>query len=103
MGKFDRKARITLKNTIPVRDKYRPVNPKKEAQAQEIIDQLEKHNLISRANSPYCSQPVWVWKKPKDKTGKEAIAGEQDFQAPRALRLALDYRKLNKVISSDCH
>ena len=60
MGKFDRKARITLKDTIPVWDKYRPVNPKKEAQAQEIIDQLEKHNLISTVNSPYCSQLVWV-------------------------------------------
>lgn len=103
MGKFDRKARMTLKTTTPIWDKYRPINPNKEKQAQEIIDQLEKHKIISRANSPFCSQPVWVWKKPKDKTGKEAVAGEADLNAPRALRLALDYRKINKLISSQCH
>ena len=55
LGKFDRKARMTLKTTTPVWDKYRPINPNKEAQAQEIIDQLEKNKLISRANSPYCA------------------------------------------------
>ena len=103
MGKFDRKARITINQTQPMRDKYRPVNPKKEEKAQKIIDQLEKHKLISRANSPFCSQPVWVWKKPKDKAGKAAVAGEADLEAPRELRLALDYRKVNKMISSHCH
>ena len=36
---------------IPTKDK--------EKQAQEIIDQLEKHKIISRANSPYNSQLVW--------------------------------------------
>ena len=50
---------MTLKTTTPVWDKYRPINPKKEAQAQEIIDQLEKNKLISRANSPYRAQAVW--------------------------------------------
>ena len=103
LGKFDRKARITVNQTQPIRDKYRPVNPKKEHQAQQIIDQLEKYQLISRANSPYCSQPVWCWKKPKDKAGKTAVAGEADFDAPRELRLALDYRRVNKMISSHCH
>ena len=103
LGSFDKKARITLKNTNPVFDRYRPINPNKERQAQEIVDQLERHNIISRANSPYCSQPVWCWKKPKDKGGKNAIAGEADLEAPRALRLALDYRRINKVISSHCH
>ena len=103
LGKFDRKARITVNQTQPIRDKYRPVNPKKEKQAQDIIDQLEHHQLISRANSPFCSQPVWCWKKPKDKAGKAAIAGEADFEAPRELRLALDYRRVNKMISSHCH
>ena len=103
MGCFDRKARMTLKNTTPIWDKYRPINPNKEKQAQEIIDQLEKHKIISRANSPYNSQPVWCWKKPKDKEGKAAIAGEADLEAPRALRLALDYRKINKLIASNCH
>ena len=39
MGCFDRKARMTLKNTTPIWDKYRPINPNKEKQAQEIIDQ----------------------------------------------------------------
>ena len=103
LGEFDRKARITINQTQPMRDKYRPVNPKKEEKAQKIIDQLEKHQLISRANSPFCSQPVWVWKKPKDKAGKAAVAGEADLEAPRELRLALDYRKVNKMISSHCH
>ena len=103
LGAFDKKARITLKNTNPIYDKYRPINPNKERQAQEIVDQLERHKIISRANSPYCSQPVWCWKKPKDKGGKNAIAGEADLEAPRALRLALDYRRINKVISSHCH
>ena len=103
IGKFDKKARMTLKDTIPIWDKYRPINPKKEAQAQEIINQLEKHAIISRANSPYCSQPVWCWKKLKDKEGKRAIAGEADLNAPRALRLALDYRRINKLIASQCH
>ena len=103
MGKFDRKAHMTLKTTTPVWDKYRPINPNKEQQAQEIIDQLEKHNIISRANSPFCSQPVWCYKKYKDKEGKEAIAGEADYETPRALRLALDYRKINKLIASNCH
>ena len=103
MGKFDRKARMTLKNTTPVWDKYRPINPKKEAQAQDIIDQLEKNKLISRANSPYSAQCVWCFKKAKDKEGKKAVAGEADLDAPRALRLALDYRKINKLIASNCH
>ena len=102
LGRYDKKARMTLLHTTPIRDKYRPINPKKEAQAQEIIDQLEKHNIIKRGNSPYCAQPCWVWKKPKDKTGKAAVAGEPDMSAPRALRLALDYRKVNKLISSQC-
>ena len=103
LGSFDKKARITLKNTNPIFDRYRPINPNKEKQAQEIVDQLERHKIISRANSPYCSQPVWCWKKPKDKGGKAAIAGEADLEAPRALRLALDYRRINKIISSHCH
>ena len=103
LGKFDREARITLNNTQPVRDKYRPVNPQKEKKAQDIIDQLEKYKLISRANNPFCSQPVWCWKKPRDKAGKAAVAGEADLQAPRELRLALDYRRVNKMISSHCH
>ena len=92
-----------MNNTQPVRDKYRPVNPQKEKKAQDIIDQLEKYKLISRANSPFCSQPVWCWKKPRDKAGKAAVAGEADLQAPRELRLALDYRRVNKMISSHCH
>ena len=103
IGKFDRQARITVNQTQPTRDKYRPVNPKKEKKAQDIIDQLEKYQLISRANSPFCSQPVWCWKKPKDKAGKAAVAGEADLEAPRELRLALDYRRVNKMISSHCH
>ena len=103
MGKFDKKARMTLTTTTPIWDKYRPINPNKEKQAQEIINQLEKYDIISRANSPYCSQPVWCWKKPKDKEGKLAVAGEADLQAPRALRLALDYRRVNKIIASQCH
>ena len=103
VGRFDRKARMTLKTTTPVWDKYRPINPRKEKEAQQIINQLEKHKLISRANSPFCAQPVWCWKKAKEKEGKEAVAGELDLAAPRALRLALDYRKINKVIASNCH
>ena len=103
LGCYDKKARMTLQHTNPIQDKYRPINPRKEKQAQEIIDQLEKHNIIKRGNSPYCAQPCWVWKKPKDKTGKAAVAGEADMSAPRALRLALDYRKVNKLISSQCH
>ena len=103
LGRYDKPARMTLLNTTPIRDKFRPINPKKEEQAQEIIDQLEKYNIIKRGNSPYCAQPCWVWKKPKDKTGKTAVAGEVDMTAPRALRLALDYRKVNKLISYQCH
>ena len=103
MGRFDKKARMTLNTTTPIWDKYRPINPNKEAQAQDIVNQLEKHQIISRANSPYCSQPVWCWKKPRDKEGKQAIAGEADLEAPRALRLALDYRRINKIIASQCH
>ena len=103
LGCYDKKARMNLLHTSPIRDKYRPINPRKEEQAQQIIDQLEKYNIIKRGNSPYCAQPCWVWKKPKDKTGKAAIAGEIDMTAPRALRLALDYRKVNKLISYQCH
>ena len=103
LGTYDTKARMTLKNTTPIWDKYRPINPNKEKEAQNIINQLEKYKIISRANSPYCSQPVWCWKKPKDKTGKKAVAGEADLEAPRALRLALDYRRINKLIASQCH
>ena len=103
LGRFDRKAKMTLKDPTPIYDRYRPINPRKEAMANEIIQQLERHNIISRANSPFCSQPVWVYKKAKDKTGKQAVAGELDLTAPRALRLALDYRKINKKIYSECH
>ena len=38
LGKFDRKAKITMKTTTPVRDKYRPVHPDKEKRANEIIE-----------------------------------------------------------------
>ena len=103
LGKFDRRAKMTLKDPTPIYDRYRPINPRKEAMANEIIEQLERHKIISRANSPFCSQPVWVYKKAKDKTGKQAVAGELDLTAPRALRLALDYRKINKKIYSECH
>ena len=103
IGLYDKKARITLKDTTPVWSKYRPIHPEKERQAQMIIDQLEKHNIIKKGNSPYCSQPVWVWKKPKDKGGKEAIAGELDMNTEKKhLRLCIDYRKINKLISSQC-
>ena len=103
LGKFDRRAKMTLKDPTPIYDRYRPINPRKEAMANEIIEQLERHKIISRANSPFCSQPVWVYKKAKDKTGKQAVAGELDLTAPRVLRLALDYRKINKKIYSECH
>ena len=103
LGKFDRKARITLNSTTPVCDRFRPIHPDKEKQAAEIIEQLERHNIISRANSPFNAQPVWVFKKAADKQGKEAIAGELNMEAPRKLRLAIDFRKVNKLISSQCH
>ena len=103
LGLFDRKARITLNSTTPVWDKFRPIHPDKQTAAEEIISQLERHKIISRANSPFCSQPVWVYKKAADKRGKDAVAGEPDTHAPRALRLALDYRRVNKLISSQCH
>ena len=103
IGKYDKKARITLNDTTPVWSKYRPVHPEKETQAQMIIDQLEKYHIIKKGNSPYCSQPVWVWKKPKDKSGKDAIAGELDKNTEKKnLRLCIDYRKINKKISSHC-
>ena len=103
IGKYDRKARITLQDTTPVWSKYRQIHPEKEEQAQKIIDQLEKNEIIRKGNSPYCSQPVWVWKKPKDKAGKSVIAGQLDMKAPRQLRLCIDYRKVNKLITSACH
>ena len=100
IGLFDKKARMTLNTTTPIRDKFRPIHPQKQQQAQEIIDQLEKHNIIKRGSSPYMSQPVWVYKKHADKAGDQAVAGEADLKAPRQLRLALDYRRINKAISS---
>ena len=103
IGKFDRPAKITLTDTTPVYERYRPINPKMEAQANEIIEQLEKHKIISKANSPFCSQAVWVYKKHVDRGGKDAIAGEADVTVPRKLRLAIDYRKINKKIFSQCH
>ena len=67
VGCYDTPVRITMKDTEPFRDKYRYVNPEKEAKAQEVIDQLERHKMITKTNSPYCSQPVWVWKKYPEK------------------------------------
>ena len=102
IGRYVKKAHVTMKSTEVVRDKYRHINPLKEKQAQEIIDQLEKNKIISRANSPYVSMPVWVWKKCPEKAGKDAVAGELDLNKQRTLRLCLDYRRVNKMISSIC-
>ena len=102
IGRYKKKAHITMKSTAVVRDKYRHINPLKEKQAADIINQLEKHKVISRSNSPYVSQPVWVWKKAPEKAGKQAVAGELDLDKKRALRLCLDYRRVNKMISSIC-
>ena len=107
LGKFDRKAKITMKTTTPVRDKYRPIHPDKEKRANEIIEQLERHKIITKANSPYCSCPVWTYKAAKDAAGKQAIAGakvdDQGDKTKRDIRLALDYRRVNKNIASVCH
>ena len=48
LGKFDREARITLNNTQPIRDKYRPVNPQKEKKSTRNHRPIrKKHELIS--------------------------------------------------------
>ena len=43
LGKFDRRAKMTLKDPTPIYDRYRPINPRKEAIANEIIEQLENN------------------------------------------------------------
>ena len=103
IGKFDQKARVTMKSTRPIRDKIRPINPKVEEEAREIIEQLQKHRLITKANSPYCSNPVFVRKKPPEKKGKGAVAGELQEGAKGKLRIVLDYRKINEQIEANCN
>ena len=103
VGKFKRPARITMKTTKPIRDRYKPVNPRVEKEAEEILEQLEKYQLISRANSPYSSNPLWIKKKSPEKSGKSAIAGQLDETKDKKLRLVLNYKSINKHISSDCH
>ena len=103
-GKFDRKAHIEVADTKPVFDRFRPCHPDKEKAAKLILDQLERNGVIQAANSPYLSQACFVFKKAQDKGGKEAIAGEQDTtDKNRALRLAIDFRKVNQKIASHCH
>ena len=75
VGKFDKRARITMNSTKPIRDHYRPVNPNIQEEAQDIIDQLLKYKLITRGNSPYCSNPVWIRKKAPEKLAKQQSQG----------------------------
>ena len=89
-----------MKSTRPIRDKIRPINPKVEEEAREIIEQLQKHRLITKANSPYCSNPVFVRKKPPEKKGK---GGELQEEAKGKLRIVLDYRKINEQIEANCN
>ena len=74
-GKFDREANIELIDSIPVRDRYRPLHPVKEKAAKFVLNQLEKNDVLNRQNSPYVAQACFVWKKQSDKGGKFAIAG----------------------------
>ena len=92
-----------MKSTRPIRDKIRPINPKVEEEAREIIEQLQKHRLITKANSPYCSNPVFVRKKPPEKKGKGAVAGELEEETKGKLRIVLDYRKINEQIEANCN
>ena len=103
IGKFDKKARITMKNTQPIRDKPRIISPRIQEEAQEIIEQLQKYNLITKGNSPYCSNPVFVRKKPPEKQGLQACAGELDETKKGKLRLVCDFRSINKSIESNCN
>ena len=102
-GTFDREANIELIDSIPVRDRYRPLNPVKQKAAKLVLNQLEKNDVINRQNSPYVAQACFVWKKQSDKGGKFAVAGEMDMYAAKQLRLAIDFRRLNAKIISNCN
>ena len=62
---------------------------------------MEKFDIISRQNSNWSSSPVWVWKHQPFKVGGKP--GEIDHDAPRQLRLAIDYRQLNNSIQALAH
>ena len=102
MGAFYREAHFELQpDSKPHFEKQRPVHPQKYDQANLILSQMEKFNIIARQNSSYSAAPVWVWKSLPHLEGGQS--GELDHAAARQLRLAIDYRKLNSQIISRCH
>ena len=70
---------IDTGNHPPIRQRYRRLQPPLKDQVQEELDRMEKHGIIQKSCSPWCSPLVPV----KKKSGK--------------IRICIDYRKLNSI------
>ena len=87
--------------------KFYPVAPTKREASQEIITQLEKHDIIERRVTSWITNAVWV-KKAKPLLSKaEAeeknvtwFAGCTNESAGTSLRLAVNYKFLNSCLVS---
>jgi hypothetical protein len=68
----------------PIRQSPRRIPLAKQAEAREMLDDMQRHGIIEESDSPWSSPVVLVRKK----------NGE--------LRFCVDYRKLNDVTKKDC-
>lgn len=96
------KVKLTLSDTTPIVEKYRTISPLKREAAIQILDQLEKSQIITRKASGFASQAVWVSKSLPELTPERAaelnieyVPGAKDPTGKRNLRFCQDYRQLN--------
>ena len=86
---------------VPFVAKFRPISPLKRKPAQEMIESLLKHGIISRRICPWIANSVWAVKSQPILTEEQAKLrgipweGQVDEQAPISLRLTVSYVKLN--------
>merc|ERR1712082_122862 len=96
-----RKVKILMDTYLPCWDKYRSPNPQFRRQAEEILKQLVKYDVIAEGYSPFAAQIRWVVKAAPDAAEKEGkIPGQKKFDSKEIeLRMAVDYITVNKQTS----
>ena len=74
----------------PIHCPYRPPPPQYRAQAQKILEQLERENIITRQYAPFAAQIRWVVKSAPDDHSR--IPGQKlQTNKEAELRMAIDY------------
>ena len=93
------------KEAQPFVCRFIPIAPQKKAAAEEIITNLLKHGILSKAVTPWATHAVWAEKVPRNLTKSEMeemglpfVPNTINPNAPRSLRLAVNFKTLNSYL-----